>query len=242
MADVNVLLYSGGLDSHIAYHVLTRGGQKWQRIYFHLDSRYSQKEYDDLTRRNEIDDVVSMLSVEGMEQPDGFVPQRNLLLVTCAQAGYKADRVALAAVRGEGSRDKHREFFLQSSKLLSYTAGKSVRVFSPLLNLTKSEAVRYYLATGGNSDTLLGTISCYSAAQRACGECMSCFRRWVALENNGLTSVVWDTPPWTWDGWRKIDAAIAHKMPSSVIELKAFAAAQVDIGKAFYRLGRRLGV
>ena len=241
MADVNVLLYSGGLDSHIAYHILTRSGQEWKRIYFNLSSRYSTKEYRDLYERKELDFLMTGLRVSDMEQPDGFVPQRNLLLVTYAQGYHNADHVALAAVRGEGSRDKHREFFIQSSKLLSYTAGKPVRVFSPLLNLTKSEAVKYYLAIGGDPDSLLGTISCYSAEQRACGECMSCFRRWVALENNGLTQE-WDKTPWTWDGWRKFDAALAHKLPGDLHEVKAFASAQLDIAKAFYKLGRRLGV
>src|SRR5678815_2481898 len=135
----NILLYSGGLDSYIAHYLLTQDGTPWECVYVDLGSRYSAKEKRTLLLPHD----TLYLPLGGLEQDDGFLPQRNPMLITFAQAAYDADNVALCAVRGEYSRDKHPEFFKRLSGLLSYTAGKQVRVGSPLARMTKTQAVSY---------------------------------------------------------------------------------------------------
>lgn len=232
---INVLLYSSGLDSFIAYHLLPRN-EDWLNAYLNLDSRYSRKESWALEEVRLPYAIWDFPIARYREQGDGFVPQRNLLMVSFAQALYDADQVAMAAVRGEYSRDKHPSFFKQASKLLSYTAGKPVRVFSPLASMTKTQAVTAYLKQGGDPDVLLQTVSCYDPVLAACGRCMSCYRRWVALENNELEQD-WDYPPWEWIKENRKPLSSLKRLPMS--QYLDFARAQVDAVKAHIRRSRR---
>lgn len=208
----NVLLYSGGLDSYVAHYLLTQGpnAEPWELVYIDLGGRYSAKEKATLVLPHD----TLYLPLGGLEQEDAFLPQRNPMLLAFAQAAYDADRVALCAVRGEYSRDKHPEFFRRMSSLLSYTAGKPVRAFSPLARMTKTQAVAAYVATGGDVEELLRTVSCYDPTSRSCGKCMSCYRRWVALANNGIRAA-WDFPPWIWMQEQKLRPARLLGLPLS---------------------------
>lgn len=226
-----VLLYSGGLDSFIASRLLNAS---YRRVYIPVGSRYSSKERSWIDAAWVLND---MLKVTKLERSDGFVPQRNVMLVTLAQAFADADEVVLCGVRGEYSRDKHPRFYRDMSRLLSYTAGKPVKVWSPFERMTKSEAVAEYLRQGYQpSDLLQLTVSCYDPEARACGRCMSCFRRWVALENNGLAQFEhWDAPPWQ---------ATKFKSPGVLRSLPPgmwldFAMAQRDVVKAYYNVWKR---
>lgn len=234
-----IILYSGGLDSFIGWNLLahTRPGGNIGLVstYFDLHTRYASKERQRFTGNIDIHDLIGM---ERLERPDGFLPQRNVMLVTAAAAHYPdADEIVLCGVRGEYSRDKHPQFYERMTRLLSYTAGRPVRVFSPFERMTKSQAVRAYLAAGLPRDLLFGTVSCYDAKSNACGRCMSCFRRWVALENNGMAKdETWDVPPWE---------STTFSSPSALRSLPKrvwwdFALAQRDVGLAYIRLRRRL--
>lgn len=229
---VRVILYSGGLDSFIGAALLEREQPGWKKVYFNIGSRYSAKEAMLLPG-----DVYHYRAIRlaGLERDDGFVPQRNVLLVTAAQAFNDADEIALCGVRGEYSRDKHPTFYRQASQLLSYTAGKPVRVFSPFERKTKSQAVAMYLKAGLPIAPLLQTVSCYHPTERACGECMSCFRRWVALENNGLQQE-WSKPPW--DNVRRAPLSSLRQLPPRA--WWDFAMAQRDVVFAYHRLHQRL--
>jgi hypothetical protein len=235
-----IILYSAGLDSFAGYRLLDRRNPgEWKKVYFPIGSRYGQKEFNVLPGDVYI---TKMLDLRILEQADGYVPQRNALFVTGAQAYYDADEIALCGVKGEFSRDKHPKFYRQMSDLLSYTAGKPVRVFSPFERMTKTQAVRTLLEPGGKirpevAAGIAATTSCYHPTLLACGDCQSCFRRWVASENNGLTHLTkWDSDPW-----------VAHIAPVSnlrrlpISQIGDFTRAQWDVVTAYWKLNRRTG-
>lgn len=244
-----VILYSSGLDSFCGFHLLERQappGEHWKRVYFDLGTKYADRELKSLALGDMSNmDGGDILLLGDYEQEDGFVPQRNALLVTLAQAVYGADEIALCGVRGEFSRDKHPQFYRQMSKLLSYTAGKPVKVFSPFEKLTKSQALRAYLRVFGTGEdksvvpeVISHTVSCYSGEDKPCGQCASCFRRWVALENNGLAGyeeLLWKEPPWI--AYKKKPVGTLRSLPKS--QWLDFAAAQRDVITAYARLIRR---
>lgn len=230
-----VLLYSSGLDSYIASRLL---GPAYRPVYVDIGSRYGGKEAWWISQHHPQTEILrSAIYLGNLEREDGFVPQRNTLLITLVQAQYDADEVVLCGVRGEYSRDKHPRFYRDTSQLLSYTAGKPVKVWSPFRRLTKSQAVKLYLDRGyPPADLINDTVSCYDASSFACGRCMSCFRRWVALENNGLAQEqAWGSPPWS---------STSFSSPSTLRRLPVrqwldFARAQRDVATAYYRLHRR---
>lgn len=236
-----ILLYSGGLDSYIAWRMLdyARGGE-WTPVYLALTgSRYREKEMgmmpfpkDRLLIR-----TVAFGMEHGLEREDAYIPQRNTLLVTLAQAHFDADEVALCAVDGEYSRDKHASFFNKVSDLLSYTAGKPVHVFSPLVGSTKAQAVSNALAIGVTPEELIATVSCYDPVSRACGACMSCFRRWVALEANSIAWDGYDQKPWEWISKGHSSTGNLLRLPPS--EWLKFGRAQADVLVAYFNLVRR---
>lgn len=234
-----VLLFSGGLDSTIAWHLLQHRGERVIPLYVNLHSRYSEKELQVLNNLPIsivlVDDAINL---GDLEQEDGFVPQRNALLITYAQARYNADVVYLCAVDGEYSRDKHSKFFKQLSTLLSYTAGKPVVAKSPLAGMTKTQAVRAYLNAGWPIDYLERTVSCYDTSLLHCGRCMSCIRAWVALENNGLVfSDRWNSSPWK--EARSLRKPLSNLTKLPISEWTPFARNQFDLTRALYLAWRR---
>ena len=227
-----VVLYSGGLDSYMAYHLLRRSGADVSAVYVSLGTRYTRKELDNLPLLD-VPYSVLHLPLGDFERDDAFVPQRNTLLMTLAQAAFDADEVVLAAVQGEFSRDKHPEFFRRLSKTLSYSAGKPVVCRTPFAELTKSQALGAYLAAGLPAGPLYQTLSCYDPEQRACGKCMSCYRRWVALTNNDLPSE-FAHPPADWIRQRE-QPSPGTLLALPVSQWLSFARAQVDAFRAHRR-------
>lgn len=228
-----VLLYSGGLDSFIASSL-------WDRaltcVYYDLGTAYSAKERALLPTFVTVRNTIKLGHIE---RNDSWVPQRNTLLVTLAQAEFDADEIALCAVRGEFSRDKHPQFYKRVSALLSYTAGKPVRVFTPFAKRTKTQAVRRYIDTGQPIAALLKTVSCYAASELACGHCMPCFRRWVAFENNGIAQFQkWGVAPWHNTTFRSVGEFKANMPLRTWYD---FGIANADVLTAYARLAMRLG-
>lgn len=233
---MKVILYSGGIDSFIASTLL---GDEWTPVYVNMGTRYSSKELEFISASPMSQHLrICDLPLGDLEQDNGFLPQRNLMLLAYVQARFNANEIALCAVKGEYSRDKHRTFFQKASELLSYTAGMPVRCYSPLISMTKTQAVARYLKEGYSADELLNyTVSCYHSTSNACGQCMSCYRRWVALENNGLQQQ-WDFPPWEWIKTNHAPLRSIHGLPLGVL-LKDFLPAQVDAARAHIHLKLR---
>jgi len=204
-----VLLFSGGLDSFAAWRLLRHP----RTVYFALGHRYQDRELSairkltDLSQHlpNHLDvEIVDRLRLGDLEEQDGFIPLRNLLLAACGSLELTGgSRVYLGGLRGESSRDKSKRFFRDGSRLLSFLANRPIVISAPLRHMTKTHLVGEYCRHFPNEkDLLLSTRSCYSdqvltSPLVGCGRCMACFRRWVAMTNNGIQEDYLE-PPYTW--------------------------------------------
>lgn len=185
-----VLLFSGGLDSLCAWHLLGRP----VAVYVTLGHPYQADELHAMGRLAEQRPALRLHAVPGpdlgaLQQPDGHLPHRNLILAAVAAAHCPtADRVALGALLGEASPDKSRRFLRAASRVLSVSEVRRVRVTAPFRHLTKTGLLRAYLRAGGDPQLVALTRSCYEAGDTpyGCGRCQACFRRWVALYRCGL--------------------------------------------------------
>lgn len=178
-----ILLYSGGIDSLVAYHYL----DKPQTVYFDMQTKYTQKElFSVLTTINStiVDNSLNMRERETGE--NAYVPFRNLLLA--AQAAHYSDLIFIAGVRDDKVSDKTPEAFNVFSQVLSGLEGRKISVRSPFWGLTKEEVVKWYLKNVDNTGKdLIKGVSCYADnTKNYCGECPSCFRKWCALYANGI--------------------------------------------------------
>ncbi len=175
-----VLLFSGGIDSFVAYHYLN----KPQTVYFDLHTRYTEKEkivVKKLIPSTIIDDSLNLQSREYGDK--AYVPFRNLLLA--CQAVKYSDEVVIAGLKDDKVSDKNELAFQKFSTLLSELENRNIVIQSPFWKFTKEKVVKWYVDNIGD-DLLLKTISCYSpGSENYCGACPSCFRKWCALRANG---------------------------------------------------------
>jgi hypothetical protein len=73
------------------------------------------------------------------------------------------------------------------------------RIFTPFEEITKTLMVQWYKKEGLPINRLLDTRSCFADEVYNCGACPACFRRWVALTNNGLIECC-KNPVLEWEG------------------------------------------
>ena len=177
-----ILLFSGGLDSWIAYHYL----DKPKTLYCDLGHRYAAHELEMVERLipNTIIDI--RLNLADWEEKDANIPLRNAFLIMIAS---KYDRdVVLVVQRGEMNiPDRSVHFFNQFGEWLSFLWQDKSTISTPFFHMTKTQMVEWYLSKGLPKDELLSTRSCYSPGDLPCGACAACFRRWVAFTNNDLS-------------------------------------------------------
>lgn len=176
-----ILLFSGGIDSFVAYHYLN----KPQTVYFDLRNRYAEREK--IVIKNLIPTTIidSSLNLHDREYGEkAYIPFRNLLLA-CQAARY-SDVIVIAGLADDKVSDKNEAIFEEFSNLLSKLERRSIRVISPFWNMTKEQVVKWYVKNIGDN-RLLETISCYNSDDQSnyCGICPSCFRKWCALRASG---------------------------------------------------------
>lgn len=215
------LMYSGGLDSHIAWYMAKQKGYQVYPIYVDMGHEYVHKEKaacyrnapfhpDDLIIIH-ADNLIPTLKAHGRIH-DQIYPNRNVLLATIGS--MFADTVWINALKGEeimtkyGERhDKSKAFFKQITKLLTLTSAthqdKTV-VESPFFNMTKADIIKWALDHKIPLQELFNTTSCY-AAQGKCGECVTCYKRYLAFVLNGFVEPGYKTNPFMSDYAKKVD-------------------------------------
>src|SRR5512135_1926370 len=155
-----VVMVSGGLDSFLAASRHPKAVQvfvEWGQPYLELERRAVAELYP----------AAKIVKVEGAPIPDDFyIPARNLMFATLG-VRFGTD-ICLAGMRDEMCADKSPEAFQDMTNVLTKHCKKATRVFSPFWNMTKAEAVRDYLKSGGDPGLLQKTVSCYSAGQAPC--------------------------------------------------------------------------
>lgn len=186
------VLYSGGMDSFLAWKLHAPNAAL---VFVDIGQKYIAKEYAavNATSGNTRVVVVKTMQTGKEEMPSGIILHRNAMLVTAAAFYY--NDIIMGVVADEINSDKSPEFMTAMETVLNIShrgqywnngEGVEYSVRSPIRDYTKSELVAEYLMQGHNEDTLLKTVSCYAADDGQCGQCPSCFKRWVALTNNGM--------------------------------------------------------
>lgn len=191
-----VVLVSGGLDSYIAYRYGKIQYDNTIPMFVDYKQPYIDKEksvvstlFSNVRTVNcdlcniELEGIPTLLKQE--------IPGRNLLL--CFYGATIGDIVWLSSLSTEMNitsvRDKHPEFFMMTTALLTYimkTKRNETVVESPFRNMTKSDVIKLGLSIGITIEELKSTSSCYHEKYFNCGECSTCFKRWVAMTNNGI--------------------------------------------------------
>lgn len=196
----HVLLYSGGLDSYIAYHYLEAQGYAVIPLYAQLGHRYETQEYMALKRTQpflnaeiQLDNRVLLGDVE---EANANIPMRNSFLAHIG--ALYGGNIWLTIQKGEMNiPDRSPEFLTQLSSLLSHLQGHTIRVRTPFSHMTKTDMVSWYLEQNLPLDGLLATHSCYSpVGTQPCGKCGACFRRFVSMSLNGIEEK-YISDPWT---------------------------------------------
>jgi len=131
----------------------------------------------------------------GTNIPVTYVPARNTVFLSYGVAwaevvGAQAIYIGVNALDYSGYPDCRPEFieaFERMAKLATKAGveGNPVRIFAPLINMTKADIIR----TGARLGVDYGmTHSCYDPAEdgRACGECDSCLLRKKGFEQAGV--------------------------------------------------------
>lgn len=187
---------SGGMDSYLAWYLCARDGIN---VFTRISSRCEKKELDALyliagyfgpeVYRYTICKGPSLQMFE--HEPSGIIPFRNAhLILMTAQYG---DDVVLGVLADEINSDKSPEFFRSMEVMMDishrpqyWTEGRTFTVTTPLRDFNKSQLLEAYIMQAGPMQPLMDTVSCYSDTTLHCGQCASCFKRWVALRNNRL--------------------------------------------------------
>jgi len=182
--DRRVLLFSGGLDSFIAWHYLN----KPPCVYFDIGLPVCQQEIrviKELGIPVTIDTSVNLADRE-VEGVNKFIPGRNLYYAMLATK--YADKIYMAGLSDDNVNDKNKGIFQEFSRTLSTLNNKEIKVLSPFWEMTKADIVKWYLQNVGDTESLVKTGSCYELTEDSnyCGKCTCCFRKWVALWVNGI--------------------------------------------------------
>ena len=177
-----ILLYSGGMDSYIAWHYLG----KPETLFVDLGHRYRLKEYKAVLSTIPETKTISSLFIGKYEEDDANIPMRNLFLAMCA-AWEGADKVWLIVQKDEMSiPDRSIDFMLEARPILSNLVKRDVRIATPFSDMDKTDMVRWYVDEVGDIGTLFQTVGCFSEHDGHCGDCGACLRRYIAFKNNRI--------------------------------------------------------
>jgi len=179
----DILLFSGGLDSFIAYDILN----KPQTLYFDTGSRYCEKELEAVRKIIPTTIINESLCLTDYEEVNAHIPYRNLLFAI--QACKYSDNIWMGGLLDDNVGDKTEESFKAMSYLLSKLHGRNIQIRSPFWEMTKIDIVQLYKEKHPKTyeADLLQTVSCYSASPEGyCGQCASCFRKATALYSIGI--------------------------------------------------------
>lgn len=200
MSDKKIaVLVSGGLDSFLAYRKACHYNRKENvvAVFVRYGQPYQAKEESAILSLIPeaviVDaDLVSdkLDNVPTLHQQEIY--GRNILLAF--YGAQLAPEVWLAALETEMNptavRDKQPEFLHMLSMLFTYTFKTKrfeTRVITPFANDTKSDIIYHAINEGyASAAEILRTSTCYHEEHHACGECSTCFKRWIALTNNDL--------------------------------------------------------
>lgn len=183
----NVICYGAGTDSTIAAYLTEDPLLLWCNYgqeYAHKEEKVCEhmvKQGFDLIKLK-INTIV----------PQGYIfPARNLLL--SAYATLYGNNITIAGTwRGEGAQsanDKCPYFYENVSRLFTRFYQDKVTVDSPFSNDTRTDTFRKLIKLKGiniATKIIQKTSTCYSPKHNFCGECNSCYKRYIAEKLVGI--------------------------------------------------------
>lgn len=197
-----VLLFSGGMDSFIAWHYLKRP----MCLFVDLGHRYADLEEEVC---DHLAGLVGMHLIkmrcqevgQMFERRDAHIPLRNMMLATLG--AMHAETVYIVCQEGERSiPDRSVEFFTKASSVLSEASGETRIVDAVFWEMTKVEMVKWYIDQSFPENDLLETFSCFDSEDgKPCAACPACFRRAQAFMLNGIDEG-WHLKLAEWEGLR----------------------------------------
>ena len=133
------------------------------------------------------DSSIDVPVIETQGIPVTYVPARNTIFLSIASAfcerhGVTDIFIGINQIDYSGYPDCRPEYIHAFEKMInlgtkSGTENKNIKIHSPLVNMTKSQIIKYGLSLGIDYSK---TVSCYNANEigESCGKCDSCrFRR-----------------------------------------------------------------
>jgi 7-cyano-7-deazaguanine synthase in queuosine biosynthesis len=180
-----VLLVSGGLDSYVAYHYLTKDGYEVLPLHINYKGKYSNKEQDVVNELFPGIKIDRSLNFFGQEEGEkAFLKNRNAFFALVASKyGHS---ICMAGLKDDNVGDKSPSAFITMENLLTELNGEVYSVFSPFWRMEKEEVLKWYINEKLSIPDLLQTTSCYHPTEYFCGECPSCFRKYCAFVSNGI--------------------------------------------------------
>jgi 7-cyano-7-deazaguanine synthase in queuosine biosynthesis len=201
------LLYTGGVDSYIAREYLIKNDHKIDLLYFDHGGRYCSQEIERIEATG-VDVIISNnLNFEELETESAYIPNRNILMMTMANAmGY--NKVWLGGSLSDRIGDNKSEVCYDLSTLLTNINDTYIEVNSPFYGCYKDDMVKWYVKEYPNdiANLLKDTFSCFHPDEKTtshkawihgietsyiseeCMNCSACFRKCAVL-NSGYTFI-----------------------------------------------------
>ena len=199
MSSQKVLLFSGGIDSVVAYHFLN----KPKTLYVLMDHRYQDKE---LTCITELQKIIPGLKPDiffgpklGMfeEGAKAYISKRNFHLALCAS--HFGNHIYIVGNKEDIFDDNNRTAYDVMTYAMNQTQSPkepTITIESPFWDWSKTDIVKWFVDNYPKDyveNVLKTSKSCYDAnTLNSCGQCESCRRKYVALKEAGLK----DTYKW----------------------------------------------
>jgi 7-cyano-7-deazaguanine synthase in queuosine biosynthesis len=208
-------MYSGGLDSLIAYNYALKLGYDPICLWIDMDHEYAHKEEHAMEKVKEFVDehtnfrtyvpTIQKMKISGLipliqaRLSNQIIPSRNVMLATIGS--MFSPRVWINALDGEQNgkeHDKSVKFFEDTTRLLTFTNEffqKETIVESPFASMTKAETITWALEHGMPMEMLFRTSSCYDGVLEKCGMCLTCYKRFTAFLLNDIWEVGYKVNP-----------------------------------------------
>ncbi len=132
------------------------------------------------------------LTVEELQQPPTYVPNRNMMLLSMAAAYAEAHGIT-EVYYGAQAQDEYgywdctRDFLKRMNEVLGLNRKRPVTINAPFVSKSKADTVSLGLGLGVD---FTQTWSCYRGGESACGTCPTCVERLNAFKANGIADPI----------------------------------------------------
>lgn len=187
------VLCSGGIDSlvHLRWAEEKFGRDAVFPIYYDVGQVYAERE------RRHARKVVEALGYKLKEirlptlyedRETGHVSLRNLFFLLHTAIDPSCQGVVFGMLLAEAPVDKTPWFVSHVQRLIDSQFAATVyrkqprwfTIYTPFESMSKTKMLEWYLRRY-NDDFLYDTVACYTEGEVMCGECISCFNRWLSF-------------------------------------------------------------